>query len=97
MIIPEIVNTKTVYYSITLFRYRNQYGRTLKAVYPGLEKALKVFMDIAKTNQYYSVILRENTVYLRNAANEISVSSPIAKYENNYDFADLITDMEGKA
>lgn len=96
MTIPEIVNTKTVYYSITLFKYRNQYGKELKTVYASLEKALQVFIDITKTDRYYSIVLRENTVYLRNNTSELSMSNPIAKYENNYDFCDFIMDMEGK-
>lgn len=94
MIEPKTVRKETVYYSITLFKYRNQYGRTLKTVYPSLEHALKVYTDIIKRHCNYSVILREETVYQRTKSSELSASTPIAKYENNYTFSDLIMDMK---
>lgn len=91
---PEKVTSKTTYYSITLFKYRNQYGRTLKTVYYSLEQALKVYTDIIKRHCNYSVMLREETVYQRTKSSELSTSTPIAKYEDNYTFSDLIMDME---
>ena len=90
MKIPAIVNNETVYFSITLFRYRNQYGKTLKTVYPDIEKALSIFQAIAKTDRYYSLVLRKETVYKRNADIEISVSNPIANYENGSCFDDIL-------
>ena len=87
---PNIVTTKTVYYSITVFKYRNTYGRTLKVVYTDPEKAMKVFYDIIKSRKQQMIVLRENTVYIRNASTEISSSNPIATYEDSYSFDDMI-------
>lgn len=90
---PENVNSKTTYYEITIWKYRNMQGRTLKTVYQDIATAARIFTSLVKTGRFYSVYARETTVYYRNAENELSTSGPIMKYENNYDFADFIQDM----
>lgn len=96
MIEPKTVTTKTTYYTITTWKYRNTYGKTLKVVYPDIEKALKVFYDIINTGKYYMLNLRENIVYVRTETTEVSTNTPIAQYEDGYSFADLCIAEGGK-
>jgi len=93
---PEIVTKETIYYTVHLWKYRNQYGVTLPVVYPALEQAKKVFDNIIKSGRYWAANIRKEVVYKRDEFSEFSTSEPIASYENNYDFADFCLDMEGK-
>lgn len=96
MKMPEIVTKETIYYTIHLWKYRNQYGITLPVVYPDIESALKVFKNIVDKHRYHAANIRKETVYKRDCFSEISTSAPVATFEDNYDFADFCLDIGGK-
>ena len=77
---PKIVKEPIVYYSIHLWKNRTCYGRQLAAVYMDLDKAVRVFRDIVKTNKYEMANIRKNEVWKRDEFTEISASAPIVKY-----------------
>lgn len=91
---PKIVNKPITYYSITLWKYRNCYGRQLISVYTDLDKAMRIFLDIVKTNKYEMANIRKNEVWKRDELSEFSVSTPMVKYENTYCFDDFIMEIE---
>lgn len=95
MKVPEIVTKETIYYTVHIWKYRNQYGITLPVVYPTLEQAKKVFDNIIKSGRYWAANIREEIVYKRDELSELSTSTPVASYENNYDFANFCLDIAG--
>ena len=85
MLVPEIVNKETVYYTITVFEDPKEYGKTLKCCYSSLSKAIEQFTEIIKLHFYSVVNVRKETVFKRDSNNEFSTSSVIAKYEERKD------------
>lgn len=73
-----------VYYTLTLFTKGKRCGDDYRNIFWRQGNAKRILKKLSQTGLYRSIILRKNEIWLRDATNEYSCSTPIAVWEEGY-------------